>query len=78
MKSQLRAKEIPLQTHVAGAGAPSQETHLATDVFVDQDVLPFVVEDHVHFFGAWATDVRAWIGNKPQFRGANSACIRRG
>lgn len=33
-------------------------THFASDVFLDQMVLSFVVKNDVHFLGAVATDVR--------------------
>lgn len=33
-------------------------SHLASDVFVDQVVFPFVVENDVNLFGAGATDIR--------------------
>ena len=32
---------------------------LAADVFLDQQVLALVVEDNMHFLGAWPTDVRS-------------------
>lgn len=32
--------------------------HLASDVFVDQMVLSFIVEDHMNLLCAWATNVR--------------------
>jgi len=37
-----------------------QHPHLAANVLVDQVVLAFVVEDHMDFFGARATDVRTY------------------
>lgn len=35
-------------------------THFASDVFLDQMVLSFVVKNDVHFLGAVAADVRTW------------------
>lgn len=35
-------------------------TYFASDVFLDQMVLSFVVKNGVHFLGAVAADVRTW------------------
>lgn len=31
----------------------------ASDIFVDKQILSFVVEDSVHFLGSWSADIRS-------------------
>lgn len=38
-----------------------RQNYLALDLFLDEVILAFVVEDDVDFLGAVATDIRAWV-----------------
>lgn len=38
----------------------SENIILTTNIFLNEEILAFVIEDNVNFLGTWSTNVRPW------------------